>query len=73
MALTAQERKARQRASDTGYPKSREHDWKRRGIKDISYVQYLEIIVKQHAVLPHLIMTTGQVKLVAFCVVPAIS
>jgi len=49
MALTAQEKKARQRATPQGYAKSRQSDWKRRGIKDISYMQYLEKIVEQHS------------------------
>jgi len=49
MALTAQEKKARQRASVTGYAKSRESDWKRRGIQNASYTTYLEKIVEQHA------------------------
>jgi hypothetical protein len=48
MAMSNQEKKAAQRSRPEGYAKSRESDWKRRGITDISYQKYLVKLEVQH-------------------------
>lgn len=47
MAMTATERKRKQRATERGYALSREADWRKQGIKGATYQRYLEMIVAQ--------------------------
>ena len=47
MAMSARERKAKQRSSAEGYAKSREADWRKRGITGITYQQYLDMLKAQ--------------------------
>lgn len=48
MGMSATDRKRKQRANPLGYAKSREVDWKQHGIKNATYVRYLELIVEQN-------------------------
>jgi hypothetical protein len=47
MSMNVCERKRAQRSREDGYQKSRQTDWKARGIVNASYTEYLEKIVAQ--------------------------
>lgn len=48
MAMSDCERKRKQRSTPAGYMKSRECEWRQQGIKNASYLEYLEMIADQH-------------------------
>lgn len=48
MAMSPRERKAAQRSRTDGYAKSREADWKKRGITNATYQKYLDMLEQQN-------------------------
>lgn len=48
MAMTAAERKQKQRSTEAGYAKEREMSWRRQGIYNFSYQDYKEMLRVQN-------------------------